>query len=436
MAPVNNGALQSIPEDFAMAGSSGSREQPMYQPRQDQPSQQASTMLPSPIKLEAANFVNAPPEYADRARDEIRKRLLQSSNGAGAGSLSTASSNSPSVRTPRSSRASSVLDSRSVMSDGASSIFSQPMTVYTQSTRESSLLPSQKIVTQVSLEDALPKTFFDMYPPEILLGEPSNLLCNGRPKFTERELLDWELNDIRSLLIIENPRPEWGNQLPSIIANHPNLPNFRFQLLPLISSDDFIIETLVNSDLYLEANLDFQFKLTSARYTVTSARKRHEHITGKNEPIMRLSKPEWRNIIENYLLNIAVEAQCRYDFKHRCSEFKKLKLQQELQQNLKRPNMPPPSFIPVNKKRSPVSKNNGSASLLRKTLMKNLQLKNFNKGNQHQNNEKPNLSTGSNQTVGKISLTKDEKAKLWSHCQAQVYQRLGLDWQPDKVTGL
>lgn len=332
------------------------------------------------------------------------------------------------------------MDDRSVMSDNASSIFSQPATVYTQSTRQSSLLPSQKeIITQVTLQDALPKTFFDMYPPEILLTDPSNLLCNGRPKFTERELLDWELNDIRSLLIVENLRPEWGTGLPTIVTNHENLPNFRFQLLPLNSSDDFIIETLVNSDLYLEASLDFPFKLTSAKYTVTSARKRHEEITGKNEPIMQLSKPEWRNIIENYLLNIAVEAQCRFDFKHRCSEFKKFKLQQQQQANLKKPDMPPPSFIPANKQRSSSSTSNGGASLLKRTLMKNLQLKNFHKGqdynNEHQlNDNNSSISTGSNHATGKVSLTKDEKAMLWSHCQAQVYQRLGLDWQPDGIS--
>lgn len=61
-------------------------------------------------------------------------------------------------------------------------------------------------------------------------------------------------------------------------------------------------------------------------------------MTGSKEPIMRLSKPEWRNIIENYLLNVAVEAQCRYDFKQKRSEYKRWKL---LNSNLKRPDMPP-----------------------------------------------------------------------------------------------
>lgn len=33
----------------------------------------------------------------------------------------------------------------------------------------------------------------------------------------------------------------------------------------------------------------------------------------------------------------------------------------------------------------------------------------------------------------KVSLTKEEKAMLWSKCQSQVYLRLGLDWTPDGI---
>lgn len=411
---VSNGLLQSIPEgdsSVSFVGSNGSSQ-----------------------SLEGAtNFVNAPPEYAHRARDEIRKRLLPQ------GSKSHKSSRAGSIRSS---------DRQSVLSDNASSyqssIFSQPATVFTHSTAHSSLLPPPaKIITQISLQDALPKTFYDMYAPEILMSDPSNILCNGRPKFTERALLDWELNDIRSLLIVENTRPEWGNQLPEIVTDAPNLPKFRFQLLPLFSTDEFIIQTLVSSDLYMEAALDYQFKVTSAKYTVLAARKRHEQMIGHSEPVMQLSKPEWRNIIENYLLNIAVEAQCRYDFKHSCSEFKKYKAQQF---NLKRPDMPPPSSIPSYDRGNPMDKGSrsGSGSLLKRALMKNFQLKNSNETNSSQqsvdnndnyNNDNKGSSTGSmhNQHGGKISLTKEEKAMIWSQCQVQVYQRLGLDWQPDSV---
>lgn len=376
------------------------------------------------------DFVSAPPEYADRARLEIRKRLLPSggsvaSGGAGAGVASHSSGNRYLHRNGRTPS----VDSQSVFSDNASSyqssIFSQPSTFSQSSagtnasTHNFMFPPPTKVVTQLSLEDALPKNFYDMYSPEILT-DPTNLLCNGRPKFTKRELLDWDLNDIRSLLIVEKLRPEWGSQLPDVVTSNPNLPKFRLILLPLNACDETIIHTLVNSDLYLEASLDFEFKLTSAKYTVAAARKRHEQLLGFHEDIMQLTKPEWRNIIENYLLNIAVEAQCRSDFKQRCSEFKKWKLQQA---NLKRPDMPPPSMVPVNHTKS-------SGSLLKRALMKNLQLKNM----KNENAQDPSMAGPSNGVInGKVSLTKEEKAQIWTQCQAQVYQRLGLDWKPDSM---
>lgn len=380
------------------------------------------------------DFVSAPPEYADRARFEIRKRLLPngSTNNNVAPSITAShSSNNKYLHRRSGSRShSSLSDSQSVYSDNASSyqssIFSQPSTVFSQSTsgtnpstHEFMFPPPTKIVTQLSLEDALPKNFYDMYSPEILT-DPTNLLCNGRPKFTKRELLDWDLNDIRSLLIVEKLRPEWGSQLPEVITSNQSLPKFRLILLPLNACDETIIQTLVNSDLYLEANLDFEFKLTSAKYTVAAARKRHEQLLGYQENIMQLTKPEWRNIIENYLLNIAVEAQCRSDFKQRCSEFKKWKLQQA---NLKRPDMPPPSLVPVNHPKS-------SGSLLKRALMKNLQLKNM----KNDNDQDASMAGPSKGVLnGKISLTKEEKAQIWTQCQSQVYQRLGLDWKPDSM---
>lgn len=425
---VSNGPLQSIPEGSSAlshtstVGSMQSSAGSFYQPEVPQP---------AASKKDMTNFVNAPPEYADRARNEIRKRLLPQGNKI---HRFRAGSEASSIRSG---------DNRSVFSSSTvsdqSSVFSQPSTVFTHSTVDSAqfLPPPPKIVTHISLQDALPKTFYDMYAPEILMSDPSNILCNGRPKFTERALLDWELNDIRSLLIVERCRPEWGNQLPEIVTDAPNLPHFRFQLLPLNSTDGFIIETLVNSDLYMEANLDDQFKLTSAKYTVSAARRRHEQMTGRMEPVMELSKPEWRNIIENYLLNIAVEAQCRFDFKHSCSEYKKFKIQQF---NLKRPHMPPPRLIPNNDRGKFMEGNEraGNGSLLKKALLKNLQLKSFDKNNDTNNNNNDNngRSAGSinHQNEGKISLTKEEKAMLWSQCQAQVYQRLGLDWQPDGIS--
>ncbi|KOG96559.1 Std1p [Saccharomyces eubayanus] len=368
-----------------------------------------------------SNFVSTPPEYADRARIEIRKRLLPTGGNkpVNVNSVFLDNANIQQVTSP---------DSQSFVSDHASSyessIFSHPSTVLTHVTTDSSLidLKTPKFVTEITLEDALPKTFYDMYSPEVLMSDPANILYNGRPKFTKRELLDWDLNDIRSLLIVERLRPEWGSRLPSVITSGINFPQFRLQLLPLCSSDEFIIATLVNSDLYIEANLDRDFKLTSAKYTVASARKRHEEIIGYKETIMHLSKPEWRNIIENYLLNVAVEAQCRYDFKQKRSEYKKWK---QLNSNLKRPDMPPPSLIPPG---FHAHEHISSGSLLKKALMKNLQLKNY-------KNDTKTLGAGTQKNVvNKVSLTKEERAGIWLQCQTQVYQRLGLDWTPDGMS--
>ena len=408
-------------------------QQMQMQQMQMQQQQQEQFHLPSISSRKEANFVSAPAEYADRARIEIRKRLLQQQPSSNRQSSASSSNSS-------SSASSHHRDTESLVSDNASSyqssIFSAPTTIGTQGSALSAATSAaaahqQKYVTHVSLEEALPQSFYDMYAPEIFAQDPSKILYNGRPSFTKRELLDWDLNDIRSLLIIEQPKPHWGNHLPEIVTSAPSessLPKFRFILLPLCSSDEFIIDTLVNSDLYVEANLDYEFKLTSARYTVAAARKRHEQITGAHEPQMNLSKPEWRNIIENYLLNIAVEAQCRFDFKQQCSDFKKWKAQQT---NLKRPDMPPPSVIPLSMRNgnnsSGGNSTGGGNALLKKALMKNMQMKSL------QQPQAPSTAPGPDGHPQKVSLTKEEKASIWSHCQAQVYQRLDLDWKPDAV---
>ncbi|CCC69527.1 hypothetical protein NCAS_0C05370 [Naumovozyma castellii] len=380
-----------------------------------------------------AGFVVAPPKYTDKARDEIRRRLIIPTNQ---------DNNSAMARTSIGSSDSY----NEVLSDAGSSyqtsIFSTPSTsAQTTFSSASSISPSQQPV-KISLEDALPKVYYDMYAPEIILQEQQQhtLSYNGRPSFTKRELLDWELNDIRSLLIVEKLRPEWFGMIPEIVVNSATIPKLQIRLLPLCSTDEFIIETLVQSDLYLEADLDYEFKLTSAKYTVMAARKRHEQITGvvAEGNVMQLSKSEWRNIIENYLLNIAVEAQCRFDFKNRCSQYKKWKVQHQREQE---------ELALMQKKKAEMMVNNeknGRGKLLKKAIWKN-----FNYHHNKFENNDDKLMESKNNTAGsviiddndreslnhiKVSLTKEEKSIIWSQCQAQVYQRLGLDWQPDGVS--
>ena len=114
------------------------------------------------------NFVTTPPEYADRARIEIRKRLLPTA-GIKPMDVNNATPGNAIIQritTP---------DSQSFVSDHSSSyessIFSHPSTVLTHITTGSSLIDAKtpKFVTEVTLEDALPKTFYDMYSPEVLM---------------------------------------------------------------------------------------------------------------------------------------------------------------------------------------------------------------------------------------------------------------------------
>ncbi|SCU77756.1 LADA_0A02058g1_1 [Lachancea dasiensis] len=370
-------------------------------------------------------FVNAPPEFASRARDEIHKRLLlgkKDGQSKGRQQWPVSRRGAPGDNYDTVSLATTSTSGSSLFSTSAAT----NSTGFTNASSAASFLDYMDKPRTISLQEALPKTFYDMYASDLLL-ESQNLLCNGRPNFTKRELLDWDLNDIRSLLIVEALRPEWGLQLPIVefdtssiapaasSSDNSMLPQFRLQLLPLDSPDDFIARTLVKSDMYLEADLDYEFKLTSAKYTVAAARKRHEELVGYHEPIMNLSKPEWRNIIENYLLNIAVEAQCRFDFKRTCSQYKKWKHQQAL---VKKPDMPPPSTIPSRKR---------EGSLLKRTLLRNTAMK------PSSDEQSPVTKPETSSSGLKISLTREEKSMLWSQCQSQIYQRLGLDWTPDKI---
>ncbi|CCK69723.1 uncharacterized protein KNAG_0C06270 [Huiozyma naganishii CBS 8797] len=227
-------------------------------------------------------------------------------------------------------------------------------------------LPPLHFVSQVTLEQALPSTFADMYSPEIL--RENKLLPNGRPEFTSRDLEGWELNDLRSLLIVERLRPEWGNSIP--LVESPHGPQFHIVLLPLVCAKSVIIDTLVSCDLYAEAKIDFQFRWDNAACIVAAAQRQHEQFRdGKyRDGVFYLAKHEWRNIIESYLLNIAIEAQCRSDFRKRCDEFKLWKLQN-----------------------NPASGEHSSTAL---------------------------GESGE-------PLSQDEKDILWEQCQMQVLQRLG-----------
>lgn len=293
-------------------------------------------------------------------------------------SIFSSQSMQPSIQSSKHSLNNSLFSNQNSINTQFTNIseFSYPNQIHTEP-----LISNSKLI--LTLQQALPAHYNDMYAPE-LLADP-NLLIDGRPMFTKRDLLDWNLNDIRSLLIVEKLRPEWGYQIPSIYptSNH----EFKLEILPLDSDDSTIVETLVNSDIYKEAKFDKNFRIQTAKYTLSTARKRHELILRANgipEGYFsnRLSKPEWRNIIENFLLNLAVEAQCRYDYKRAIHDLKKQRR----------------------------SADSSDHSLLRRAILNDVsQAKNS-------------------------SLTKTDKAEVWKNVQSNVYKRLGLDWAPDQVS--
>jgi hypothetical protein len=265
--------------------------------------------------------------------------------------------------------------------------------------------PRHRAPLVLPLASVVPGDFSDMYGEDVL-SDSRNLNALGRPLFTQRDLVDWSLNDLRSLLIVERMRPQWNGQLPLIAEK-----GYRMVYLPVDSSDEEIIETLVRSDIYKEHNFDEKFLRQTAKYTVEAARQR----PGSPSPLssspsslsgspvfefehkkLALTKPQWRNIIENYLLNLGCEAQCRLDYKKACVILKKQK-QQQMESN-----------------------SNSSNSLLKKALLTS-------------SSTSPDFPSyfKSHLNNGKAGLSRSEKQTVWVSVQKKLYDRLGLDWEAD-----
>ncbi|XBW36648.1 hypothetical protein QEN19_002219 [Hanseniaspora menglaensis] len=375
--------------------------------------------LPS-INVKNKDFINAPEEYNIRARNEIKEKLFNNNE------IDKVNLFKPRANKPDPSRASNSYKSASISSSKNGKMLQTSNNSYIShriseisslnsygssmgnSTTQSSGVKSYFIQANKSnnpeiyskanenlsiyLTDALPTTFDDYYFPENLMDK-NKLLPNGRPKFSHRPgLVDWNLNDLRSLLIVDQLRNQWYGKIPSIYPEDIVTTNsknglkskqsvrFNIIILPLNSDDNTIINTLATSDLYMEHNLDPHFKMMTAKYIVQNARRKYSQLHGSSSINfnMLLSKPEWRNIIDNYLLNIGVEAQCRLEFKIKCKEYKKWKQEKQTQtlQQQAQPAISAPQSTPV-------------------------------------------------------IITKEEKALLWQQIQKDVYNKVGLDWQPD-----
>ncbi len=278
----------------------------------------------------------------------------------------------------------------------------------------------------INIEDAVPRNFEDLYTADLL--QDSTNLIGGRPKFTQRPIIDWELNDLRSLFFISSLQPDWNNTLPIIITPHytsqistflrkQTSPRaFRFVLLPLTASDEEIVHALSTSDIYIEQQFDTEYLVNTAKSVMKFARTRHNTLNRNHQGINILTKAEWRNLIENYLLNLGCEAQCRYEYKLACHSLKdKMKIQRAKDMERAEHNADTASM-----------KSSGSKkSLLKRALLQSSQPLAAIK--------EVGTSQIKHHTQESRTLSGEQKRWIWIQIQADIYQRLGLNWQPDKV---
>ncbi|PRT55232.1 Protein STD1 [Wickerhamiella sorbophila] len=162
----------------------------------------------------------------------------------------------------------------------------------------------------LAFDEAVP-TDFRPYYDKAHFETGSYLTERGRPEFTDRNLVDWELNDNRSLLIFHQ-LPEGWPCLPRIIQKE-----YQAYLLPTNAGKAQAATILADSNLYIESNIDRDVKLQIARSSVDAAYAEANTTT--------LSLTQWRHMIENYLLNLACEVQVRLDYKRALRQLKRNK---------------------------------------------------------------------------------------------------------------
>ncbi|GMM33820.1 Std1 protein [Saccharomycopsis crataegensis] len=299
----------------------------------------------------------------------------------------------------------------------------------------------------ITLAEALPTSFKDMYPSQYF-EQSSSASHDGRPLFTKRPLIDWQLNDLRSLLIVCDLKMEWNHQVPIIYSP----PGFRIQYLPLDALDDQIVDVLVKSDMYMERIKDHEFRYQIAKRTVEASRDRHnlavmESLSSNKLTIKDhfLHKYEWRNLIENFLLNLAIEAQCRHDLKKIVSSLKKQRKAMIQRGETPKKFVPPPPYSSSSSSSSASKK--PTESLLKKAILNDYTIYSKSQGQaptlptssfsgrSSSNKISPSADTGSDNgstgSNGYTYVTKDEINLIWGQVQENVYGRLGLNWKPD-----
>lgn len=208
------------------------------------------------------------------------------------------------------------------------------------------------------LREAIPRSYSQFYDPKIYADE-KNINDLGRPKFTDRNLIDWGLNDIRSLLF--RPRDS---------ANWPEIREAGFHItsLPLDAPDCALVEVLASSDLFKE----HRWLTANVRREVARCIVRATRVDAGSGC---LTLPQWRHMIEEYMLNLACQVQCRSDYRKALAQLKNNK-----------------------------SSVYGSDS-----------------------------DIGSPPELQPDHVTVEERCRLWRSCQKALYNRLNLDWELDPI---
>ncbi|VEU22380.1 DEKNAAC103596 [Brettanomyces naardenensis] len=351
-------------------------------PKKDAESETSSTESTSSSSSRFMTYISSPLRKTVSIDSSSDASSIDSGSSSGSGP-STASTFQQQSRMLRHMPTTSTYEN-SVFSSNA-----QLARIYTNTTVPSTaMFPSGPTSLQengtLSLNDALPKDFSDYYAQDL----NTERFSNGRPVFTRRNLKGWELNDIRSLVIYPDLRPEWHGKIPEVVSPYPNV-IFRIQIIPLQLSDNEFVDCLAHSDIYRESKFDLAFRESTARYIVEKARLRHRSILQTNFGVPEEAfdqstnlvnniqydayfKFEWRNVIENYLLNLGIENQCRLEFKEQITKLKRV--------NQHKVNC------------------NGSDNLYKKVLAHN----------------------------NKVSLDDGVKMQIWHDVQKKVYERLDM----------
>ncbi|ODV90503.1 hypothetical protein CANCADRAFT_44153 [Tortispora caseinolytica NRRL Y-17796] len=256
----------------------------------------------------------------------------------------------------------------------------------------------------VSIGDVIPQDFSSRYEPGI-----RGLHKDGHRPFALASTIlpDWSLNDLRALLIVYELKPEWNGTVPQLTGSE-----LKVQYIPLTVTDEEFTEALTSSELYKECNFSQELRLSMAKHAVESI-GRHDHTTP-------LTVPQWFYAIENYLLNLACEAQSRIDYQAAINRLLRERrapiaaFRRDRSSTCTTSQGPPISGNPA-----PISgpADESSGDYLLKKVLTNRALRVHRK------------SSGDLEAARLIS--DEEKATIWNNIQAALHKRLELLWKKD-----